>query len=157
MGFVGQKLGRRMFIVIGGVLLAIGAGLQAGAHGVSYLIAGRVVGGVGMGLTTTMVPIWVSETANAKHRGALVAAQLAIVIFGKYTSTPRLRTVMVRLSRYMSRGLTENRCNVSLLVRFRNGKSPPNLGRSAMDVSRHVSLTMTGVLPNLCVRVLTKP
>ena len=82
MGFVGQKLGRRMFIVIGGVLLFVGAGLQAGANGVSYLISGRVVGGIGMGMVTTMVPIWVSETAKANQRGALVAAQLAIVIFG---------------------------------------------------------------------------
>lgn len=48
-GFVGQKLGRRIFIVIGGALLIVGAGLQAGAHGSSYLISGRVIGGIGMG------------------------------------------------------------------------------------------------------------
>jgi MFS family permease len=47
MGLFGQKLGRRLFIVIGGVLICIGAGLQAGAHGASYLIGGRVVAGVG--------------------------------------------------------------------------------------------------------------
>ena len=71
-----------MFIVIGGALLCIGAGLQAGSHGIAYMIGGRVVGGVGMGMTTIMVPIWVSECAKAASRGALVAAQLAIVIFG---------------------------------------------------------------------------
>ena len=57
MGFVGQKLGRRVFIVIGGALLCVGAGLQAGANGVSYMIGGRVVGGIGMGMTTIMVRI----------------------------------------------------------------------------------------------------
>jgi MFS family permease len=81
-GFVGQMLGRRMFIVIGGLLVCLGAGLQAGAHGTAYLIGGRVVAGVGMGLNTTMVPIWVAETSKAKTRGALIAAQLSIVILG---------------------------------------------------------------------------
>lgn len=79
---VGQKLGRRIFIVIGGVLLCIGAGLQAGSRGTSYLIAGRVVGGIGNGLETTFVPIWVAETSKASGRGALIATQLTIVILG---------------------------------------------------------------------------
>lgn len=48
-GFFGQKMGRRLFIVIGGALLVVGAGLQAGAQGASYLITGRVIGGIGMG------------------------------------------------------------------------------------------------------------
>jgi len=81
-GFVGQKLGRRLYIVLGGVLLVVGAGLQAGARGSSYLIGGRVIGGIGMGLTTTMVPIWVAETSKAHSRGALIATQLTIVILG---------------------------------------------------------------------------
>ncbi|EXJ84396.1 hypothetical protein A1O3_05063 [Capronia epimyces CBS 606.96] len=81
-GIVGQKMGRRLYIAIGGVLLCVGAGLQAGAKGSSYLIAGRVIGGIGMGLNTTMVPIWVAETSKANKRGALIAAQLAIVILG---------------------------------------------------------------------------
>ncbi|KIW64609.1 hypothetical protein PV04_09532 [Phialophora macrospora] len=81
-GFLGQMLGRRMFIVIGGVLVCIGAGLQAGAQGTAYLISGRVIAGLGMGLNTTMVPIWVAETSKAKTRGALIAAQLSIVILG---------------------------------------------------------------------------
>ncbi|KAK4941566.1 hypothetical protein LTR10_018585 [Elasticomyces elasticus] len=81
-GFVGQILGRRLYIVIGGGLIIVGAGLQAGARGSSYLIAGRVIAGIGMGLTTTMVPIWVAETSKATSRGALIATQLTIVILG---------------------------------------------------------------------------
>jgi sugar porter (SP) family MFS transporter len=80
--FFGQKLGRRVYIVIGGVLLCIGAGLQAGSHGTSYLIAGRVIGGLGNGIETTMVPIWVAETSKSGSRGALIATQLTIVILG---------------------------------------------------------------------------
>lgn len=81
-GIFGQKLGRRTYIVIGGILMVIGAGLQAGAHGTSYLIVGRVIAGIGNGLETTMVPIWVAETSKAGNRGALIATQLTIVILG---------------------------------------------------------------------------
>ena len=49
MAFIGQKLGRRAFIAIGGLLIIIGGSLQAGASGTAYLYAGRVIGGVGMG------------------------------------------------------------------------------------------------------------
>ena len=63
-GVTGQMLGRRMFIVIGGVLVLVGAGLQAGAHGTSYLISGRVVAGLGMGLNTT-----VSLESESRHHG----------------------------------------------------------------------------------------
>jgi len=37
---------------------------------------------VSLGLTTTMVPIWVAETSKATSRGALIATQLTIVILG---------------------------------------------------------------------------
>ena len=79
---VGQQLGRRVFIVIGGALLILGAGLQAGANSYGTVIAGRLIGGIGTGLETTFVPIWVSECARAGSRGALIAAQLSVVILG---------------------------------------------------------------------------
>ena len=49
MAFIGQKLGRRMYIFIGGLLIILGGSLQAGANGTAYLYAGRIIGGVGMG------------------------------------------------------------------------------------------------------------
>ena len=70
-GFVGQMLGRRLFIVIGGVLICIGAGLQAGAHGSSYLIGGRVVAGLGMGLNTT-VSLRTPESPTSPSRGMML-------------------------------------------------------------------------------------
>lgn len=49
MAFIGKMLGRRMFIVIGGALIIVGGSLQTAAQGVEYLIAGRVIAGIGMG------------------------------------------------------------------------------------------------------------
>jgi sugar porter (SP) family MFS transporter len=81
-GVIGQRFGRRMFIVAGGVFLMAGAGLQAGAHGSTLLIVGRLIGGIGNGLNTTMVPIWVAETATARNRGTLMSCQMVMVITG---------------------------------------------------------------------------
>ena len=53
----GQQLGRRVYIVIGGALLILSAGLQAGANSYGTVIAGRLIGGIGTGLETTFVPI----------------------------------------------------------------------------------------------------
>lgn len=79
---VGDRLGRRMFIIIGGLLLILGASLQAGANATATMIAGRVIAGIGTGLETSFIPIWVSECARAGSRGALIAAQLTIVVLG---------------------------------------------------------------------------
>lgn len=78
----GQMLGRRTYIVIGGFILILGASIQAGANGTPMMIAGRVIAGIGTGMETSFIPIWVSECAQAAHRGALVAVQLSIVLFG---------------------------------------------------------------------------
>ncbi|KAF2102983.1 MFS transporter [Rhizodiscina lignyota] len=106
MGFVGQKFGRRIFIAVGGVLLCVGAGCQAGSHGTAYLIGGRVVGGIGMGITSTIVPIWVAEMAKANFRGALVATQLTIVILG------------VTIAYWTDYGMIHNHPNTTAVWRF---------------------------------------
>lgn len=61
MAFIGNMLGRRLFIVIGGLLVICGGSLQAGAHGTEYLYSGRIIGGVGMGLSSSLSFYWPSE------------------------------------------------------------------------------------------------
>lgn len=78
----GHRLGRRVFLAVGSVLLIIGAGMQAGANGTGVLIGGRIIGGIGMGFTTSVVPVWVAECSQPHVRGSLVTTQISIVIFG---------------------------------------------------------------------------
>lgn len=80
--FFGEMLGRRIFIVIGALTIILGVGLQAGAADWRMMVGGRVVGGIGLGIETSFIPIWVSECARAAHRGALVAVQMSIVLLG---------------------------------------------------------------------------
>lgn len=51
----GEKLGRRMTIVIGCIILCIGGALQASAYSIPHLIVGRIVAGLGNGMNTSTI------------------------------------------------------------------------------------------------------
>lgn len=46
-GPFGDKIGRKLTILIGATIFCLGGGLQAGAQNLSYLYAGRALAGVG--------------------------------------------------------------------------------------------------------------
>ena len=46
-GPIGDRLGRKMTILIGAVIFLLGGGLQTGAQNLGYLYAGRCLAGVG--------------------------------------------------------------------------------------------------------------
>lgn len=47
---MGDKLGRRMTILIGAIVFCVGGALQTGAQALSYLYAGRAIAGLGVGI-----------------------------------------------------------------------------------------------------------
>jgi MFS family permease len=57
---------------LGHVLNVLGATLQVAAFQLPQLIIGRLVNGFGIGLTSTMCPVFLSECAPTKLRGKLV-------------------------------------------------------------------------------------
>ncbi|KAM5354457.1 hypothetical protein ACJ41O_001106 [Fusarium nematophilum] len=78
----GERLGRRRCIMIGCVVLSIGAALQAASFGIPQMIVGRIVAGLGNGMNTSTIPVWHSELMKPKNRGRGLAVELAINIFG---------------------------------------------------------------------------
>ncbi|PQE08091.1 putative sugar transporter protein [Rutstroemia sp. NJR-2017a BVV2] len=78
----GEWLGRRKCIMIGCVVLSIGAALQASANTIPQLIVGRIVAGLGNGMNTSTIPVWHAELMMAHKRGKGLAVELAINIFG---------------------------------------------------------------------------
>lgn len=73
--YAGDRLGRRRSILVGSTILILGALIQTTSYSVAQMIAGRIVAGVGNGMTTTAIPIWQAETAKASRRGALIVFQ----------------------------------------------------------------------------------
>ena len=53
--FFGEKIGRRWSIMIGCVILSIGAALQASSSAIAQLIVGRIVAGLGNGMNTSTI------------------------------------------------------------------------------------------------------
>ncbi|KAK5168190.1 uncharacterized protein LTR77_006758 [Saxophila tyrrhenica] len=78
----GNKAGRRNSVLWACVVMLIGAIIQFTAYGAPQMIAGRLISGVGNGVNTSTVGIYISEISPAARRGRGVAAQLSCVIFG---------------------------------------------------------------------------
>ncbi|KAJ4843444.1 Sugar transport protein 14 [Turnera subulata] len=68
---VTRNKGRRASILVGSVSFFLGAVLNAAAVNISMLIIGRIFLGVGIGFGNQAVPLYLSEMAPAKVRGAV--------------------------------------------------------------------------------------
>lgn len=80
-GKLADYFGRRVLIIFTAVIFALGSFWTSMAHSVDWLIAGRVVIGVAIGVASFTVPLYISEIAPTRVRGALVSLnQLAITI-----------------------------------------------------------------------------
>ena len=78
----GDILGRKKSVSLGCGLVGVGGILQATAYTLPHMIVGRVIGGLGIGVNTTCIPIFQSETCKASLRGKLVSVQLTFLVFG---------------------------------------------------------------------------
>jgi len=79
---LGDRLGRKPINIAGAVIVAIGAAIQTSSFGTAQFIVGRLIAGFGLGMMTTVIPIWLAECAMPKSRGRMMAMQLSNLIFG---------------------------------------------------------------------------
>ncbi|KAI5796613.1 general substrate transporter [Geopyxis carbonaria] len=82
----GGWLGRKRSIMLGSIIVIIGAIIQATASNVGALCAGRIIAGVGVGVDTTAIPVWQAETAPPKTRGHHMALELVFTATGLFIS-----------------------------------------------------------------------
>ena len=79
-GRVGDRLGGRDALMIAGALYLVSSLGSALAPNWGLFVAARVLGGLGVGASSVLAPVYISEIAPARRRGALVSLfQLAIV------------------------------------------------------------------------------
>jgi sugar porter (SP) family MFS transporter len=79
-GWFADKFGRKPALVFAAVLFAVSAVASAFPPGVWFLVAARLLGGVGVGIASMVTPMYIAEVSPPKHRGALVSMnQIAIV------------------------------------------------------------------------------
>lgn len=95
-GQIGQKLGGRETLRITAVLYVLSAIGGALAWSWPSLMVFRFVGGLGIGASSVLGPVYIAELAPAKWRGRLVGAFQFNVVFGillAYSSNYLIRTM----------------------------------------------------------------
>jgi SP family arabinose:H+ symporter-like MFS transporter len=81
-GWPADKFGRKATLLWIGVLYLIGAAGSALANNVEVFIAARVIGGLGIGISTVVAPMYISEIAPPKQRGKLTGMFQFNIVFG---------------------------------------------------------------------------
>ncbi|HEX3457772.1 MAG TPA: sugar porter family MFS transporter [Candidatus Baltobacteraceae bacterium] len=80
-GAVADRIGRRLTLLVAGVIFLAGALISAFTPDENILLAGRFVVGIGIGFSSVVAPLYISEVAPAEVRGALVSLyQFAITV-----------------------------------------------------------------------------
>jgi SP family arabinose:H+ symporter-like MFS transporter len=81
-GWPADRFGRRATLLWIGVLYFVGAVGSALATNVTMFIIARVIGGLGIGISTVVAPMYISEIAPPKHRGRLAGMFQFNIVFG---------------------------------------------------------------------------
>ncbi|CAN1284451.1 Sugar transport protein 10 [Linum perenne] len=79
--FVTKGLGRKISMLLGGIVFFVGALLNMLAQHLWMLIVGRILLGIGVGFSVQSVPVYVSEMAPPQWRGSFnIVFQLSITV-----------------------------------------------------------------------------
>jgi MFS transporter, SP family, arabinose:H+ symporter len=81
-GWPADKFGRKATLLWIGVFYLVGAIGSALATNVMIFIAARFVGGLGIGVSTVVAPMYISEIAPPQHRGRLAGMFQFNIVFG---------------------------------------------------------------------------
>jgi MFS family permease len=81
-GPVADALGRRRTLLVDAVVLMAGTALTVVAGGLALVLAGRAIVGIGVGIASSTVPLYLAEVAPPDRRGRLVTINQLMVTVG---------------------------------------------------------------------------
>ncbi|KAE8452949.1 hypothetical protein EG329_012136 [Mollisiaceae sp. DMI_Dod_QoI] len=81
-GYLADRISRKYSMLVAVVIFTIGTGLQTGAQNPGMLFGGRVVGGIGIGMFSMVIPLYQAEIAPPELRGSLVSLQQLSITIG---------------------------------------------------------------------------
>ena len=81
-GRVADQLGRRRSLAAAGVIAAVGVLASSVATGLPLMLAGRLLAGVAVGMTSTITPLYLAELAPLGRRGTLLTSYQLFITVG---------------------------------------------------------------------------
>ncbi|GAB7351808.1 hypothetical protein MBLNU459_g2377t4 [Dothideomycetes sp. NU459] len=85
-GLTADKYGRKLAIYLGCALFFAGSLIQATSFGVPQMSAGRFIVGLGVGLASMIIPMYISELAPARYRGRMIGFDNLSITCGQLIS-----------------------------------------------------------------------
>jgi SP family arabinose:H+ symporter-like MFS transporter len=85
-GVLSDKFGRKKMLILSAILFSIGAVCSAIPSSVAGLVIARIIGGIGVGMASTLSPLYIAEIAPAKNRGRLVSIYQFAVVTGIFVT-----------------------------------------------------------------------
>lgn len=85
-GRLGDIIGRRKTIFYGSCIFFVGGALQTLATSMPLMMTGRIIAGFGVGMLSTIVPVYQSEISPPHNRGKLACIEFTGNIVGYATS-----------------------------------------------------------------------
>jgi sugar porter (SP) family MFS transporter len=80
-GYLGNRFGRKRILLVAGVLFAVSSVWTGWSYQFQSFILWRIIGGVAIGLSSNISPLYIAEISPASIRGRLVSLnQFAIVV-----------------------------------------------------------------------------
>lgn len=79
-----DKFGRKASIIMADILFTVGAVIMAVAPTIPVLMVGRYIIGLGVGMASLVVPVYLSEVSPQEVRGAVVATDIMIITAGQF-------------------------------------------------------------------------
>ncbi|OLN90320.1 putative glucose transporter rco-3-like protein 4 [Colletotrichum chlorophyti] len=81
-GWVADWISRKRSIMVAVVIFTIGSAIQTSALNYGMLVGGRFIGGVGIGMLSMVVPLYISEISPPEIRGSLLVFEQLSIVFG---------------------------------------------------------------------------
>ena len=81
-GYLSSSFGRKRSLILSATLFVVSSLLCALAPSVGWLLAGRVLLGVAIGVATFTAPLYISEIADEARRGSMISTYQLMITIG---------------------------------------------------------------------------
>lgn len=81
-----DRFSRKWGLAVATVFFCVGAVIQTAAHNYGTLVAGRTIGGIGVGTLAMGAPLYISEIAPPNLRGSLLVLEAISIVIGAIIS-----------------------------------------------------------------------